>query len=67
MRELSPREAEVLNKVSLGMNSEEIAASCNLSVETIKTHRKNLIRKLEAKNSSHAIRIGYETGIIKLP
>ena len=43
---LRPREAEVLVRLAAGMSAREIAADLYLSVNTVKTHTRNLYRKL---------------------
>lgn len=48
---LTQREVDVLKLIAQGMSTREIAAQMTLSVNTIESHRKNLIVKLEAKNS----------------
>jgi DNA-binding CsgD family transcriptional regulator len=36
-----------------------------VSVETVKWHRTNLMRKLEARNITHAVAIGYAEGWLR--
>lgn len=43
--ELSTREKEILVCVAKGMLNKEIADACNISVNTVITHRKNITRK----------------------
>lgn len=43
---LSPRELEVMQLVARGMSSKEVAWDLKLEVETVRTYRKNLMRKL---------------------
>lgn len=47
----STREKDVLGLIKLGMTSMEIADKLHVSVETVKTHRKNLMKKYNAVNS----------------
>jgi PAS domain S-box-containing protein len=49
---LSPAELQIASMIKNGMSSEEIAAHLHVSVNTIKTHRKNIRRKLGLQNSS---------------
>ncbi|TRX02422.1 DNA-binding response regulator [Flavobacterium gawalongense] len=51
----SDREIEILTLLSTGLNSKAIANSLYLSEHTIKTHRKNLMRKYNMKSSSELI------------
>lgn len=43
---LSEREIEILELIAAGLNSPEIADKLFLSVHTVRTHRKNIIKKL---------------------
>jgi two-component system NarL family response regulator len=43
---LSPRETELVHLIAEGLTNNEIAAKLFLSVHTVKTHRKNIIKKL---------------------
>lgn len=52
---LSPREQEVLALMGDGLSSKEIADRLQLSESTVKTHRKNLYRKLRVHRRSSAI------------
>ena len=47
--ELSAREKEILVCVAKGMQNKEIADTCNISVYTVITHRKNITRKTGIK------------------
>ena len=47
--ELSSREKEILICVAKGMLNKEIADACNISVNTVITHRKNITRKIGIK------------------
>lgn len=47
---LTEREKEILVLIAKEMNTREIAEQLFISVNTVETHRKNLIRKLKVKN-----------------
>lgn len=53
---LSDRELEVFEMIGRGMTTREIAASLNLSVKTIETHRVNIKRKLGHETNTALIR-----------
>jgi len=53
---LSLREVEVLQLISIGLNSNEISEKLQLAANTIKTHRRNILKKLQVKNMQQAIR-----------
>ena len=59
------RELQILDLLSYGLTSREIGLELFLSAETIRSHRKNLITKMEAKNVANLIRIAFEKRIIK--
>ncbi len=61
---ITSREQEVLDLLSSGYSTPEISGILYLSTETIKTHRKRLIEKLNAKNVANLIRIAFETKLI---
>lgn len=51
---LSPREMEVLRLVAMGLSSDEISEKLIISLHTVKSHRKNILKKLEVKNMMKA-------------
>jgi DNA-binding NarL/FixJ family response regulator len=55
---LTPREWEVLDLMSIGRSTKEIAEALVLSNETVRSHIKNLMRKLGAGSRSEAIELG---------
>jgi DNA-binding NarL/FixJ family response regulator len=64
--QLSPREREIMHLMAEGLTAERIAESIGVSVETVRTHVRNVIRKLRARNRVHAIAIALERGEIAL-
>lgn len=64
--QLSPREREIMHLMAEGLTAEKIAAKITVSVETVRTHVRNVIRKLQARNRVHAIAIALERGEIAL-
>lgn len=57
---VSPRERQVLELLSFGHSSTEIANTLYLSSHTVNDHRKALMDKLDAKNVAQMIRRGFE-------
>jgi DNA-binding NarL/FixJ family response regulator len=53
---LSDRETSVLKLITLGKTYSEIAIGLNISVETSKTHIRNIYRKLNVNSKSEAVR-----------
>lgn len=62
--ELSDREKEVVRCLANGMNSKAIADNLFISQHTVKTHRRNIMHKLNVKTSAELIRLAIEKGII---
>ena len=52
---ITSKEREVLMLVSSGLTTKEIADRLNISHHTVESHRKNLLRKCQAKNSAELI------------
>ncbi len=61
---LTDRELEVLQLTSDGHSEKEISDKLFLSIETVKTHRKNMLQKTEARNSIDLVRMGIANGWI---
>jgi DNA-binding NarL/FixJ family response regulator len=64
--QLSPREREIMHLMAEGGTAEAIGAALGVSVETVRTHVRNAIRKLRARNRVHAIALALERGEIAL-
>lgn len=62
---LSSREAEILKYMALGKTREEIAIILGIGFETVRTHTKNLMVKLDATNSAGAVSRAYELGLLR--
>lgn len=63
---LSEREQEILRLIAKGRSNAEIAGELYLSIETVKTHTRNLRAKLGARDRVQAVIIAYETGFVEL-
>ena len=61
---LSPREREVLDYLAKGLTGEEVASRLGLSPETVRTHVRNAMDKLEAHTRVHAVAIALRHGEI---
>lgn len=59
---LSGREREILALLVDGKETKEIAAELFISPETVSTHRKNLLRKTNARNTSEMITMAIRKG-----
>ena len=67
LKSLSNREREILDLLAQGMTGEQVAEHLVLSAETIKTHIRNAMTKLEAHTRVHAIAIALREGFIQPP
>lgn len=65
-RSLSAREKEVLTLLSQGLTGVEIAERLYLSPETVRTHVRNAMTKLNASTRAHAIALAIKDGEISL-
>ncbi|MEO6454813.1 MAG: response regulator transcription factor [Ginsengibacter sp.] len=62
--ELSPREKEILGLIAEGFTNPQIAEKIFLSPFTVDSHRKNLLAKLNVKNTASLIRLAVERRLI---
>lgn len=63
---LSDREKEVLELIAYENTNDEIAQKLYISSHTAKTHRKNLLEKMEVKNTAGLVRRGFELGFLQI-
>jgi two-component system response regulator NreC len=52
---ISPREKQIIEFISLGLNNKQIAEKILLSTSTVDAHRYNILKKLEVKNTAEMI------------
>lgn len=60
---LTPREQEVMAKVTGGLLNKQVAAEIGVSEITVKVHRGNVTRKMEAKSFAELVRMADALGI----
>lgn len=58
------REKEVLQLISDGLANREIGERLFLSEETVKSHVRHLLAKLQARSRAHAVAVGFRRGLI---
>jgi DNA-binding NarL/FixJ family response regulator len=63
-QEPTPREIEVLQLISDGLVNREIGNRLFLSEETVKSHVRHLLAKLQARSRAHAVAVGFRRGLI---
>ena len=61
---LTPREIQVLRHIGLGLSNKEIASSLGISVETVKEHVQNILRKVGANDRTDAAVRAVRMGLV---
>jgi DNA-binding NarL/FixJ family response regulator len=64
---LSSRETEVLSGIVRGDTNQEIATHLQVSLETVKSHSRQVLRKLQARDRTHAAVTGLRLGLVDWP
>ena len=64
--ELTLRELDVLKRISEGKSTQEIAQELCLSTNTVDTHRRHLLEKLDARNVADLVMTAISRGIIPI-
>lgn len=62
---LSPREIRILELVALGLPFTDVAERLFISPHTVKTHVKNIYRKLQAHSRPHAVHLARQRGLLQ--
>ncbi len=62
---LTPRQREVLQLIAEGHRTKEIAEKLNISVKTAKTHRSELMRRLDLHDVASLVRYAMQIGLIQ--
>jgi two-component system, NarL family, response regulator DegU len=61
--DISPREFQVLVLIKDGKTNKEVARILGLTIRTIESYRKRLIKKTKSKNTIGLINLAYRTGM----
>ena len=64
LKELTPREREILILVGGGLSNDEIADRLVISPATAKTHVSRILGKLAARDRAQLVVIAYESGLV---
>ncbi|CAG0948589.1 Oxygen regulatory protein NreC [Myxococcaceae bacterium] len=62
--QLSARELEVLQLISEGLSTREIAGQLSISVKTVEAHRTSLMRKLGVRKNTELVRYALRNGLV---
>jgi DNA-binding NarL/FixJ family response regulator len=62
--EPTARETEVLQLICDGLVNREIGERLFLSEETVKSHVRHILAKLQARSRAHAVAVGFRRGLI---
>lgn len=65
-RMISNREYQILHLIALEYSTPEIAQELFISVHTVISHRRQLLRKLHARNAAGLIRRAFETQLLEI-
>lgn len=60
VNKMTPREAQILKLIAGEMNNQEIADQLFISLDTVKTHRKNLKKKLNVATTQGLVKYAFE-------
>lgn len=61
---LSRRELQVLQLIADGLENQAIADILYVSVETVRTHVKSILRKLSSRDRTHAVAVAFRSGVL---
>ena len=61
--ELSVREMEILSLIAAGLTNKEVGEKLFISARTVESHRRNILDKLDFKNTAEMIRYAIENNI----
>ena len=64
LQELSKREMEIIKCLSQGMNSAAISECLFISKHTVRTHRRNIMQKLNVKTSAELVKLAVDRELI---
>ena len=62
---LTARQREILQMLADGMQTDAVARKLGLSTETVRTHTKRILAKLDADTRTQAVAIGIRNGLIE--
>src|SRR5262249_48090027 len=63
---LTARESQILEMAAHGSTNKEVAAQLSIAADTVRMHMKSILKKLGAKDRTHAVAIAVTLGIVRL-
>lgn len=63
---LTSRELQILKLIATGNTSQKIANKLHISIHTVNSHRKNLLKKLNISSPIHLVAYAVETGLVSI-
>lgn len=63
--QLTSREIEIITLIALEYSGKEISDQLFISANTVETHRKNIMKKLQAKNTISLVKFALKNNLIK--
>jgi len=64
---LTAREKEIFGMLAVGMNHKEVIGKLDISYDTFKTHRTNILQKLELKSTIELVQYAMINGLVHVP
>ncbi|MEM6361266.1 MAG: response regulator transcription factor [Bacteroidota bacterium] len=62
---LSAREVEILKLIAKGLSTAKIADQLHISIHTVNSHRKNILKKLKLTSPTQLVAYAHEIGLVK--
>ncbi len=62
---LTPRQIKILQMLAFGYRFQDVAKQCGVTLQTAKSHAKDIYLRPGADNNCHAVAIGLRRGIIE--
>ncbi len=61
---LSAREVEILKLIATGYSTARISESLHISIHTVNSHRKNILKKLKLSSPTQLVAYAHEIGLV---
>lgn len=65
-RSLTPREVEIVDLIRRGLRNREIAVVCGITEETVQSHVKSILLKLDVPDRTAAVNVALSRGIVHI-